>query len=199
MGHAILIGGCWFLIHECLFGCGAGSSESLGWEQVRCRPGTQQYLPRPLRSMKPSRHAAILDVVRTERVHSQERLRELLIERGFDVAQATLSRDIRDLGLVKVPDEEGGSVYMTPSTADPTPALARMLPALYTSADGVGNMLVLRTMVGGAQPVAAAIDGARWPEVVGTIAGDDTILLILRAPEHLDLVRERVEELAGLQ
>ncbi len=149
--------------------------------------------------MKPSRHAAILDVVRTERVHSQERLRELLIERGFDVAQATLSRDIRDLGLVKVPDEEGGSVYMTPSTADPTPALARMLPALYTSADGVGNLLVLRTMVGGAQPVAAAIDGARWPEVVGTIAGDDTILLILRAPEHLDLVRERVEELAGLQ
>jgi transcriptional regulator of arginine metabolism len=54
-------------------------------------------------------------------------------------------------------------------------------------------------MVGGAQPVAAAIDGARWPEVVGTLAGDDTILLILRAPEHLDLVRERVEALAGLQ
>lgn len=150
--------------------------------------------------MKPPRHAAILDVVRTERIHSQERLRELLIERGFDVAQATLSRDIRDLGLVKVPDDEqGGSVYMSPSTADPTPALARMLPALYTSADGVGNLLVLRTMVGGAQPVAAAIDGARWPEVVGTIAGDDTILLILRDPEHLEVVRERVETLAGLQ
>jgi transcriptional regulator of arginine metabolism len=150
--------------------------------------------------MKPPRHASILDVVRTERIHSQERLRELLIERGFDVAQATLSRDIRDLGLVKVPDEEqGGSVYMSPSTADPAPVLARMLPALYTSADGVGNLLVLRTMVGGAQPVAAAIDGARWPEVVGTIAGDDTILLILRAPEHLDLVRERVEALAGIR
>jgi transcriptional regulator of arginine metabolism len=74
-----------------------------------------------------------------------------------------------------------------------------MLPALYTSTDGVGNLLVLRTMVGGAQPVAAAIDGARWPEVVGTIAGDDTILLILRAPEHLDLVRERVEALAGIR
>ena len=150
-------------------------------------------------SVKPTRHAAILELVRTERVHSQEHLRELLVERGFDVAQATLSRDIRDLGLAKVPDEQGGAVYTVPSTADPSPALARMLPALYTGADGVGNLLVLRTMVGGAQPVAAAIDSARWPEVVGTLAGDDTILLILRDPEHRDRVRERVEEIARIR
>ena len=82
--------------------------------------------------MKPQRHSAILEVVRLQRVPSQEVLRELLGQRGIDVAQATLSRDIRELGLVKVPDEEGGSVYTVPAyVTDPTPTLTRLLPALY--------------------------------------------------------------------
>lgn len=148
--------------------------------------------------MKPQRHAAILDLVRTQRVHSQEALRELLLGRGFDVAQATLSRDIRELGLVKVPDEQGGSVYtVPPHVTEPTPALTRLLPALYVGAEGVGNLLVVKTLIGGAQPVAAALDWEEWPEVLGTIAGDDTILLILRRPEHLPLITQRLLELAG--
>lgn len=148
--------------------------------------------------MKPQRHAAILDLVRGKRVPSQEVLRERLAERGFEVAQATLSRDIRELGLIKMPDEEGGSIYTVPAhVTDPTPALSRLLPALYLGADGVGNLLVIKTLTGGAQPIAVAIDWQEWPEVVGTIAGDDQILLILREPDQLKDLIARIEELAG--
>ncbi len=149
--------------------------------------------------MKTQRHAAILDLVRTRRVSSQEALRELLCDRGIDVAQATLSRDIRELGLVKVPDEEGGSVYTVATHfTDPTPSLARLLPTLYLGADGVGNLLVVRTLTGGAQPIAVALDREEWPEVVGTIGGDDSILVILRRPEYLEKVARRLEEIAGV-
>ena len=149
--------------------------------------------------MKPQRHAAILDLVRTHRVSSQETLRELLVERGIDVAQATLSRDMRELGLVKVPDEEGGSVYTVPAdVSSPTPTLARLLPSLYLGTDGVGNLLVVRTLTGGAQPIAVALDREEWPEVVATLGGDDTILVILRAPEQMEAVVRRLEEIAGV-
>lgn len=149
--------------------------------------------------MKPQRHSAILDLVRVGKISSQEVLREKLAERGFEVAQATLSRDIRELGLVKVPDEEGGSAYTVPAhVVDPTPTLSRLLPALYLGADGVGNLLVIKTLTGGAQPVAVAIDWEEWPEVVGTIAGDDTILIILRDAQHLEIITSRLEALAGV-
>ena len=128
-------------------------------------------------------------------------LRDLLAEKSFNVTQATLSRDIRELGLVKVPDEEqGGSVYAIPTArSEPTPAIARLLPALFVSADGVNNLLIVRTLTGGAQPVAVAIDQQRWPEVVGSIAGDDSILLVLRSPEHLPAIRERLAAMAGVE
>jgi transcriptional regulator of arginine metabolism len=149
--------------------------------------------------LRPQRHAAILDLARAHRISSQEVLRELLAERGIEVAQATLSRDIRELGLIKIPDEDGGSVYTVPAhVTDPTPTLSRLLPALYLGADGVDNLLVVKTLTGGAQPVAVAIDWQEWPEVVGTIAGDDTILLILREPAHLRTITARLESLAGL-
>jgi transcriptional regulator of arginine metabolism len=149
--------------------------------------------------VKPQRHAVILELVRERRVPSQEVLREMLGERGIDVAQATLSRDIRELGLVKVPEENGGSVYTLPAdVTDPTPTLSRLLPSLYLGADGVGNLLVVKTMVGGAQPIAVGIDWEEWPEVVGTIAGDDTILVILRDAGHRQKVISRLEEIAGI-
>jgi transcriptional regulator of arginine metabolism len=143
------------------------------------------------------RHAAILELVRTHRVSSQEVLRELLAERGIEVAQATLSRDIRDLGLVKAPDEAGGGAYVVPAGgAEHAPALHRLLPALYLGADGVGNLLVLKTLAGGAQPIAAALDAEGWSEVVGTIGGDDTILLVLRAAEFRSAIVARIEAIA---
>ena len=147
--------------------------------------------------MKPQRHAAILDLVRIQRIPSQEVLRERLAERGFEVAQATLSRDIRELGLIKMPEEDGGAVYTVPAhVTDPTPALSRLLPALFLGADGVGNLLVVKTLTGGAQPVAVAIDWQEWPEVGGTIAGDDQILLILREADQLPEMIGRLEALA---
>jgi transcriptional regulator of arginine metabolism len=77
-----------------------------------------------------------------------------------------------------------------------TPTLSRLLPALYVGADGVGNLLVLKTLVGGAQPIAVAIDSAGWPEIVGTIGGDDTILIVLRSPDHREVIVSRIEAIA---
>jgi transcriptional regulator of arginine metabolism len=147
---------------------------------------------------KPGRHTAIRELIRSHRIGSQEQLRELLETRGFDVAQATLSRDIRELRLIKVHDPEGGTHYTLPPEAwDNAPALTRLLPALYLGAEGTGNLLIVKTMVGGAQAVAEAIDWEEWPEVLGTLAGDDTILLILRDPQQLQAVVKRLEERAG--
>jgi transcriptional regulator of arginine metabolism len=148
--------------------------------------------------LRAKRHAAIRELVQHHRVASQEFLRDLLAKRGFDVAQATLSRDIRELRLIKVPDAEGGHHYTLPPEAwDSTPALQRLLPTLYVGAEGTRNLLVIKTLAGGAQAVAEAIDWEEWPEVLGTLAGDDTILIILREDRSLDTVRKRVEDLAG--
>ena len=148
---------------------------------------------------KAERLAEIRAIMREERVTSQEHLRELLVRRGFDVTQATLSRDIRELRLIKVPDAGGISHYtLPPESWDNTPPLARLLPTLYTGAEGTGNLLVIRTLAGGAQAVAEALDWEEWPEVLGTLGGDDTILVILRKPEFLQAVLSRLEELADV-
>ena len=147
---------------------------------------------------KAGRHTTIRELIQSHRISSQEQLRELLETRGFDVAQATLSRDIRELRLIKVHDPDGGTHYTLPPEAwENVPALTRLLPALYLGAEGTGNLLVVRTMVGGAQAVAEAIDWEEWPEVLGTLAGDDTILLILRDADQLPNIVRRLEERAG--
>jgi transcriptional regulator of arginine metabolism len=149
---------------------------------------------------KRERLQAVEELVQAHRVYSQEQLRELLVDRGFDVTQATLSRDIRELRLIKVPDAEGGTAYTLPPEAwEKSPALLRLLPILFIGVEGSMNLLVIKTLVGGAQPVAEAIDWEEWPEVLGTLAGDDTILVILRDPAHLAVVQKRIEELAGIQ
>lgn len=146
---------------------------------------------------KSQRHAAILRLVRSQRIGSQEQLRESLVDQGFEVTQATLSRDVRDLGLIKVPGARGNRYYALPAEgADPSPILAQLLPSLFVAADGVDNMLVLKTLTGGAQPVAAALDHQQWDDVVGTIAGDDTILVITRSADACRQLRQRLEALA---
>jgi transcriptional regulator of arginine metabolism len=146
---------------------------------------------------KRDRHAQILEILRNHRVASQEALRELLLERGTEVTQATLSRDIRELRLVKVPAADGSGHYSLPEEWESTPPLESLLPTLFLSADGVDHLLVIHTMKGGAQTVAAAIDWEEWPEVVGTLAGDDTILIVLRDPAARADLRARVERMAG--
>lgn len=147
---------------------------------------------------KRRRHGKILEIIRHHRVASQEGLRELLQQQGTDVTQATLSRDIRELRLVKVPDADGASRYSLPEEWESTPPLQTLLPTLFQSAEGVGHFLVVKTLKGGAQAVALGIDWEEWPEVVGTLAGDDTILLIFRDPADVPPVRERLEHMAGV-
>ena len=148
---------------------------------------------------KRERHAQILDVIKENRVSSQEALRELLLDRGTEVTQATLSRDIRELRLVKVPDADGTAHYSLPEEWESTPPLESLLPTLFRSVDGVDHLLVIHTLKGAAQTVAAAIDWEEWPEVVGTLAGDDTILIILRNTKALADLRGRIERMAGLE
>jgi transcriptional regulator of arginine metabolism len=117
--------------------------------------------------MKSQRHAALLALVRRHRIESQERLRELLHAEGFDVTQATLSRDIRELGLAKIPDAAGAH-YTPPLAPDP------VHPAL-----------------------GIALDRAAWPGVVGTIAGDDTLLVVTRSPAARRRVAARLGALVS--
>ena len=148
--------------------------------------------------MKARRQSVVLDLIHRQPVRSQEQLRRLLRTAGFDVTQATLSRDIRELRLVKVPAADGMGHYSLPEEWESTPPLESLLPTLFHSVDGVDHLLVIHTLKGAAQTVAAAIDWEEWPEVVGTLAGDDTILIILRDPSALPELRGRIERMAGL-
>ena len=142
---------------------------------------------------KRERQEAILALIKEHRVSSQDELRALLHGEGIDVTQATVSRDLKDLRLVKVPSAEGPSHYALPEEWENAPPLEQLLPTLMTPVEGSGNLLVLRTLTGGAQAVASAIDWEEWPEVLGTIAGDDTILIVLRDAGGLQRVVDRLE------
>lgn len=135
--------------------------------------------------MKARRQAAVVDLVSREPIRSQEQLRQRLCQQGFDVTQATLSRDIKELGLMKRASD--GSYQPAPdddTTATATDAARHLLQrALVDYLAGVQQsqqLLVLRTGPGEAQPLALAIDRARLTDVLGTIAGDDTVLVIAR-------------------
>jgi transcriptional regulator of arginine metabolism len=138
---------------------------------------------------KTARHERIVQLVREQLVRSQTELAERLHADGITVTQATLSRDLEELGAVKVRGGEGGpAVYMIPEdgnpplrTAEAAPArLHRLLRELLTGADHSGNLVVLRTPPGAAQFLASALDRSGLQEVVGTIAGDDTIFVVTR-------------------
>jgi transcriptional regulator of arginine metabolism len=148
---------------------------------------------------KRMRQAAILDLIASHVVGSQEELRQLLLGRGMDVTQATLSRDLRDLHLARI-SESGGVRYVLPESLvveDDKPLLATLLPQLFSRVDGVGELLVLHTVASGAQPIAEAIDQEEFPEVLGTIAGDDTILIVTRSAAARTALTERLLALAG--
>ena len=143
---------------------------------------------------KASRHARIVAVIRDESVHSQTELAELLADAGIQVTQATLSRDLEELGAVKV-----SGAYLIPEDgnrplrqSEQAPArLVRLLRELLTGVDTSGNLVILRTPPGAAQFLASALDRSGLPEVVGTIAGDDTILVVART-EHDDTSGQRL-------
>lgn len=147
-------------------------------------------------AMKSRRQAAILELVDREPLHSQERLRRRLRQRGFEATQATISRDIADLGLVK---RAGDGAYQRPGVDVSNPetaltALERAAAEFLRRVDRVQQLVVVRTGIGQAQPLAIALDRAQLPEVVGTIAGDDTILVIARGGRGAAALVKRLKE-----
>lgn len=148
-------------------------------------------------SHKTGRQAAILELIGRHDVGSHEDLRQLLARRGIFVTQATLSRDLRDLGVVRVPGEDGAR-YALPETVagEAQPSLEFLLPQLFSRIDGVGDLVVLHTLASGAQPISEAIDASGWREVLGTVAGENTILLVCRSARARQAVTLRLTELA---
>ena len=141
---------------------------------------------------KAARQKTILEILHKGPVESQEELQGVLAKRGFDVGQATLSRDIRELGLVKTYD--GYMPANGAAAAEPVlPSVSRLVREFVLEVRLAQNMLVLKTSVGSAQPVAASIDAEDWSEVVGTLAGDDTILVISQDNKTAHQLARRIE------
>ncbi|MFZ0663078.1 MAG: ArgR family transcriptional regulator [Acidobacteriaceae bacterium] len=146
---------------------------------------------------KYDRHNAIRELVASAAVASQDELRRKLVRRGFDVTQATLSRDIHEMRLYKGP---GG--YALPNgngehEDDDLPSIHEVLSSFGLKVKQAQNQLVLVTTAGSAQPVALGIDHEDWGEVVGTLAGDDTVLIICPDQRRASSLRERLERIIG--
>ena len=151
--------------------------------------------------MKTKRQRAILSLIAARPIRSQEELAHLLEVQGYEVTQATVSRDIKELGLMKVPLRNGNGQqfkYVEPSVG-PTYSsrLHRVVAELATGVSGSGNLIVLRTSPGSAMMLASAIDGAEWPEILGSIAGDDTVFVAIAKPEQLPMLVQRFLDMKG--
>ena len=142
---------------------------------------------------KLTRHTVIRELLSGPPIASQDELRRLLYKRGYRVTQATLSRDIHELGLVKT-----GDGYSLPQNGDSDPwlpSVERLIREFVYDVRSAQNLVVVKTSAGSAQPVAAALDAEEWPEVVGTVGGDDTILIISPDLRNAEKVVARVKEL----
>jgi len=147
--------------------------------------------------MKHERHATIRDLLDRAPIGNQDELRRKLASRGFHVTQATLSRDIRELHLSKGPAGYAAPRFAAVAEDDSGPGIREVLRAFGLEARQAMNLLVLITTTGSAQPVAAGIDYEEWPEVLGTIAGDDTVLVICPDEKQARALRTRIEGYIG--
>jgi transcriptional regulator of arginine metabolism len=143
---------------------------------------------------KTLRQRAILDSLKHGVFASQDDLQRVLRKRGFKVGQATLSRDIRDLNLSKTSRGYALS-HSDGALAVALPPVSRLVREFVLDVRSAQNLLVIKTIVGSAQPVAAAMDEAEWPEIVGTIAGDDTILIVCPDKDQAHKLAGRIEEM----
>ena len=143
--------------------------------------------------MKAKRQALIREIVEAQSIQTQEELAEALREHGMVVTQATVSRDIREMHLLKVLADDGSYRYATMEKGDTgvSDRLIRMLSDSVVEMNYANNLIVIRTLPGSAHVAAEAVDNLKWPEVLGTIAGDNTILVIVRANDEVDAVMKR--------
>jgi len=147
--------------------------------------------------MKLNRQAMILSIIEEKDIETQEELAEELRNRGIEVTQATVSRDIKELRLVKVLAPSGVYKYAAMDKGEPGVAdrLIRVFAESVISLDYANNLIVIKTISAGAMAAAAAIDAQDWPEILGCIAGDDTILVVVRNNELVHEVMERFNKL----
>ncbi len=152
--------------------------------------------------MKVRRKQAILDLINKEVVTTQAEISTALARQGFKVTQATVSRDIKELGLVKVPMEGNSYRYAMAENSGkalPKDRLHRLLRDNVLKIEGIENLILIKTMPGGAQALASALDSAMIQNVAGTIAGDDTILIIVREKQQVEELVDSFNEIIGAQ
>ena len=146
--------------------------------------------------MKKNRQEKIIELVENNDIETQQQLTDMLIASGYRVTQATISRDIRSLRLTKVTSRDGRQVYR--ASRDENPFLQeRYIQVLrngFVTMDAAGNLLVLKTVTGMAMAVAAALDDLKLPEIVGCVAGDDTIMAACKTEEDVKIVMEKIGE-----
>lgn len=147
--------------------------------------------------MKTVRQVAILDIIEKQEIETQEELARALNARGIRVTQATVSRDIKELRLLKVLTPSGKYKYATGDQADNnlTDRFIRMLAESLLSVSSANNLIVVKTLSSSANVAAEALDSMHWPEVLGTLAGDNTVLLIIRSNEETITVTSRIREM----
>ena len=147
--------------------------------------------------MKTVRQVAIPDIIEKQEIETQEELAGALNARGIRVTQATVSRDIKELRLLKVLTPSGKYKYATGDQADNnlTDRFIRMLAESLLSVSSANNLIVVKTLSGSANVAAEALDSMHWPEVLGTLAGDNTVLLIIRSNEETITVTSRIREM----
>jgi transcriptional regulator of arginine metabolism len=154
-----------------------------------------------LNQPKTKRQRAILSLIAARPVRSQEELGFLLEQQGYEVTQATISRDIKELGLMKASLKGGAGgqfKYVEPNIGPMfSSRLHRIVAELVGSVRGSLNQIVLRTPPGSAMMLASAIDSAGWTEVIGTLGGDDTVLVICEKAEQMPMVMQRFEDMRG--
>ena len=148
--------------------------------------------------MKSIRHTRIKDIIENKVIETQEDLAEELRKRSIDVTQATVSRDIKELMLIKLPTGDGRYRYAFPlekNVVFSQSRMVRMFQDSVTSIDYSENIIVIKTLPGAANAVASTLDYAKWPEIIGTVAGDDNILVVIKP---IDSVKDNVQKLKNL-
>lgn len=149
--------------------------------------------------MKKDRHSEIIELIEQYEIETQEELAELLKRAGYQVTQATVSRDIRALHLSKIPCGNGKQKYvlLRQDNGQLSEKYIRVLSDGFVSMDMAQNILVIKTVAGMAMAVAAALDAIKFKEIVGSIAGDDTIMVAVRTTEETKILMQKIEQLIG--
>jgi len=147
--------------------------------------------------MKTARQRKLIELIENNDIYTQEDLAKMLNDSGFDVTQATISRDLRDLNITKTSENGGQQKYVTvkEKKSQFNDKLLKVMKAGYISMDYAENIIVIKTSSGMAMAVAASVDALSWSEIVGVVAGDDTILCVIRHKEKVFEVMERLKKM----